>query len=66
VRLDEVARGLGAHGEYCTRTAEIGPAIRGALEARKPAIVQIVVDPKVNAYEAPGFAEFALWYQGNY
>ena len=41
LRLDLVAQGFGAHGEYCTKSAEIRPAIERALASGKPAIVQI-------------------------
>ncbi len=66
IRLDELARAFGAHGEYCTVTKEIRPAVERALASGKPAVVQIVTDAKVNAYDAPGFAEFATWYEGAY
>ena len=66
VRLDELARALGAHGERCTRSDEIRPAVERALASGKPALVQIVTDARVNAYEAPGLAEFAKWYEGAY
>ncbi len=66
VRLDALAKSLGAHGEYCTRTDEIRPAVERALGSGKPALVQIVTDAKVNAYEAPGMDQFGTWYEGNY
>ncbi len=66
LRLDQIARGFGAHGEYCTKTDEIGPAIERARASRKPAIVQIKIDSEVNANRMPEFQKFALWYAGNY
>lgn len=66
LRLDQIARGFGAHGEYCTRAEQIGPAIQRARAAGKPAIVQIKIDPQVNANQMPEFHKFALWYAGNY
>ena len=66
VRLDALAKSLGAHGEYCTRTGEIQPAVGRALASGKPALVQIVTDAKVNAYEAPGMDQFVTWYEGDY
>jgi acetolactate synthase-1/2/3 large subunit len=65
VRLDELARALGGHGEYCTRTEEIQPAVERALASGKPALVQIVTDAEVNA-EPPGMELFGAWYEGSY
>jgi thiamine pyrophosphate-dependent acetolactate synthase large subunit-like protein len=65
VRLDELARALGGHGEYCTRTEEIQPAVERALASGKPAVVQIVTDSEVNA-EPPGMELFGAWYEGAY
>ena len=65
-RLDEIARAFGAHGEYVTRTADIRPAIGRALAARKPALVQLVTDWRVNAYEMPEMMKFLAFYEGNY
>lgn len=62
VRLDVVARGLGAHGEYCRHSAEIGPAMQRAFAAGKPAVVQVETDPEVNGLQAPNWDEFATWY----
>ena len=66
LRLDLVAQGFGAHGEYCTRSDEIRPAIERSLASGKPAIVQIKIDPEVNANQMPDFGKFALWYAGSY
>lgn len=65
VRFDQIAQGYGAHGEYVTTTSEIGPAMRRALGAGRPAVVQIVTDPQTNAFEAPNWDEFVSWY-GDY
>lgn len=62
VRFDRIAEGFGAYGQYVDRTADIGPAIRRALESGRTSVVQIAVDPVVNALQAPNFAEFATWY----
>ena len=32
------------------------------LRANRPAVVQVPVDPRVNALEVPGFEEFTTWY----
>ncbi len=66
LRLDMIAKGFGAHGEFCTKTEEIAPAIKRARESKKPALVQIKIDPDVNANKMPDFQKFALWYAGNY
>ena len=62
LRLDKIAEGFGAHGEYVERAEDIGPAVERALASGKPAVVQIPVDPRANAIDVPGFEEFATWY----
>ncbi len=66
LRLDRIAQGFGAHGEYCSTASQIRPAIERARASRKPAIVQVRIDPEVNANRMPEFRKFALWYAGNY
>ena len=62
VRFDKIAEGFGAHGEYVEKTEDIQPAVRRALDSNRPAVVQIVVDAKVNSSEAPNWDEFITWY----
>lgn len=62
VRLDQVAQGFGAHGEYCETTDAIGPALERAFAAGRPAVVQVVTDGEVNGLEAPNWDEFVTWY----
>ena len=62
VRLDKVAEGFGAHGEYVERAEDIAPAVERALKAGRPAVVQVAIDELANATEVPGFEEFASWY----
>lgn len=62
VRLDKMAEAMGGHGEFVQQTHEIAPAIERAFASRRPAIVQVLVDPEVNAHEAPNWAEFVTWY----
>ena len=62
VRFDKIAEGFGAHGEYVDRTDDIAPAVKRALDSGRTAVVQVAVDPKVNALEAPNWEEFASWY----
>jgi acetolactate synthase-1/2/3 large subunit len=64
VRFDKIAEGFGAHGEYVDRTEEIAPAVKRALATGRTAVVQVAVDPLVNALEAPHAAEFVTWYTG--
>lgn len=61
VRLDIIARGFGAYGEYVEREEEIGPAIARALASGKPAVIQVPVDKDVNATESPNYDEYASW-----
>lgn len=62
LRLDKIAEGFGAHGEYVERAEDIGAAVERALASGKPAVVQVPVDPRANAIDVPGFEEFATWY----
>jgi len=64
VRLDKTAESFGAHGEYVTKAADIGPAVERALASGKPALVHVEIDAKANQSFAglPGFAEFRTWY----
>jgi len=62
VRFDKIAEGYGAHGEFVERREDIAPAIARALACGRPAVVQIPVDPRINAIDVPGFEEFATWY----
>ncbi len=43
-RYDELARALGGHGEFVERPEELRPALRRALAAGRPAIVNVVTD----------------------
>ncbi|MGZ5997823.1 MAG: thiamine pyrophosphate-dependent enzyme [Rhizomicrobium sp.] len=62
VRLDKVAEGFGAHGEFVERAEDIAPAVERALACGRPAVVQVAIDDVANATEVPGFEEFASWY----
>ncbi|MYM62401.1 thiamine pyrophosphate-binding protein [Pseudomaricurvus sp. HS19] len=62
LRLDKVAEGYGAHGEYVEREEDIGPAIQRALASGKPAVIQIPVDGDANARDVPGHEEYSTWY----
>ncbi|SNR87308.1 acetolactate synthase-1/2/3 large subunit [Haloechinothrix alba] len=48
-RYDEVVRALGGGGEMVTEPGEIGPALRRALDADVPYLVNVITDPD-NAY----------------
>jgi acetolactate synthase-1/2/3 large subunit len=60
-RYDEVARGMGCHGELIEKSEEIIPALERAAAHRGPAVVQALVDVQANAMP-PGLAEFAAMY----
>ncbi|WP_317928919.1 thiamine pyrophosphate-binding protein [Halioxenophilus sp. WMMB6] len=62
LRLDKIAEGYGAHGEYVEREEEIGPAVERALASGKPAVVQIPIDGTANARDVPGHEEYSTWY----
>ncbi len=67
VRLDTVAKGFGAHGEYVDRAEDIGPAVERALASGKAALIHVEIDANANQSFAgspgiPGFLEFRTWY----
>ncbi|NLP64908.1 thiamine pyrophosphate-binding protein [Paraburkholderia sacchari] len=62
VRLDDLARTLGAHGEFCESTDQIAPAIRRAFESGKPALVQIAIDRDANAFQMPNSHIWTKWH----
>ena len=65
IRLDRIAEGFGAHGEYVEQPQEIRGAVDRAFAANKPALVQVVVDPVLNALQMPNVQEFVTWYAGS-
>jgi len=62
LRLDKIAEGYGAHGEYVEREEDIAPAIARALASGKPAVIQIPIDAVANARDVPGHEEYSTWY----
>ncbi len=62
VRLDDLARTLGAHGEFCDSPEQIVPAMERAFASGKPAVVQIVIDRQSNAYEMPNPQVWTTWH----
>jgi acetolactate synthase I/II/III large subunit len=62
LRLDKIAEGFGAHGEFVEREEDIAPAIARALASGKPAVVQVVIDGTANARDVPGHEEYKHWY----
>ena len=62
LRLDKIAEGFGAYGQYVERAEDIAPAVQRALASGRPSVVQVPIDALANATEVPGFDEFASWY----
>ncbi len=48
-RYDRVAQELGAHGEFVEKPHEIRPALERAWASGKPAVVNVITDPKARA-----------------
>jgi acetolactate synthase-1/2/3 large subunit len=42
-RYDLAAQALGAHGEYVTQLSELAPALRRAIDSKKPACVNVMI-----------------------
>lgn len=62
VRMDKIAEGLGAHGEYVTTADEIGPAIARAYARGGTTVIHVQIDPKANSEEMPKYEKFRTWY----
>lgn len=62
VRLDDIARTMGGHGEYCERPEEIAPAVERAFASGKPAIVQVRIDREINAFQMPNTHIWTRWH----
>ena len=48
-RYDEMAKVFGAHGEYVKKPEDIRPALERAAASGKPAVVNVIVDPKARS-----------------
>jgi acetolactate synthase-1/2/3 large subunit len=46
-RYDQVVEALGCHGELVERPDQLRPALERALEAGRPALVNVLTDPEV-------------------
>jgi acetolactate synthase-1/2/3 large subunit len=65
VRWDEVARGLGCHGEYVERIEELEPALRRAQSHHGPSLICVHTDHEANlAVPAEMIARFFEVYSG--
>lgn len=62
IRLDEIARTMGGHGEFCDTPEAIGPAMERAFASGKPAIVQVHIDREINAYQMPNPHIWTRWH----
>ncbi len=51
-RYDKLAEAMGGHGERVTEPDQIRPAIQRALDSGKPAVVDVMLDPRGLAAEA--------------
>lgn len=66
VRMDKIAEGLGAAGEFVATADGIGPAIERALArgaaGEGPTVIHVPIDPKANSEEMPKYDKFRTWY----
>jgi acetolactate synthase-1/2/3 large subunit len=64
VRLDRIAEGFGAHGEFVEHAEDIAAAVERALASGKPAVVHVEIDAEANwdMPNMPGIGEFRTWY----
>ena len=57
IHYEKIVEALGGHGEFVDKDADLLPAIQRALEARKPACVNVLTDPTVTSLASVMFAE---------
>ncbi len=57
VFYDELARGMGCHGERVEKDEDLRPALERALASGRPAVVHVQVDPEINV-KPPGWEQF--------
>jgi len=57
-RYDKLVEALGGHGEYVEKPEEIRPAIDRALEAGRPALVNVLTDPDAASTTDMGFSGY--------
>ncbi len=57
VSYDQVAKGLGCHGERVKSMAELEPALDRSLASGKPAVIHVEVDRDLNT-KPPGWEQF--------
>lgn len=62
IRFDELARAMGAHGEYVSRPAELRPALERCLGGDGPAVVHVEVDAGAHLW-APGLRTFKAMHE---
>jgi thiamine pyrophosphate-dependent acetolactate synthase large subunit-like protein len=57
VSYDDVAKGLGCHGERVKRMEDLEPALDRSLASGKPAVIHVEVDRDLNT-KPPGWEQF--------
>jgi acetolactate synthase-1/2/3 large subunit len=62
VHYERAAEGLGAHGEFVEKAADIAPALRRAFQSNRAACVNIMTDPDV--IEPGTLAMYSAWSGG--
>ena len=56
-RYDKMAEVFGAHGEYVEKFEDIRPALERTVASGKPAVINVIVDPKVQS-STQSFVEY--------
>jgi len=53
-----IARGCGVEGERVTNLSQLADALRRTVGTGRPYLVDVVIDPTVNAWTFPAFQPF--------
>lgn len=57
IRYEKIVEAIGGFGAFVDREADIGPAVREALECGKPACVNVMTDPTITSPATVMFAQ---------
>ena len=66
VRFDQIAEGFGCAAAHVEQAADLAPVLAAAFvtarDQQRPFVVHATIDPRANAEDIPGLAEFASWF----
>ncbi|MFW9831204.1 MAG: thiamine pyrophosphate-binding protein, partial [Candidatus Thorarchaeota archaeon] len=64
VRFDKVAKAMGCYGERVRKASEIQPALARAMDAKKPAVIDVIIDQEANLNPPELALLGSVWLEG--